>query len=77
MGRHTRQQLFSRFIVSTHGSGMKFPKKRYVQGVRPVHIVFSGFSSPRLKAWDVGVSKYDSFIFSKQTSPNNSKGRMK
>jgi hypothetical protein len=37
---------------------MKYPKKRYVQGVRPAHIVFSVFFSPRLKAWDVGMSKY-------------------
>jgi hypothetical protein len=93
MGRHTRQQLFSRFIVSTHSLGMKYPKKRYVQGVRPAHIVFSEFSSPRRcrcsscqaesvvadGEWfprQVEVSKYDSFIFSKQTSPNKSKGRM-
>jgi len=45
---------------------MKYSEKRYVQGVRPAHIVFPKvlvislreILSPRLKAWDVEMSRY-------------------
>ena len=39
-------------FVATHSLDMKYPEKRYVQGVRPAHIVFQKFSSPRLKVTD-------------------------
>ena len=45
-----------KIVVTTHSPGMKYPKKRHVQGIRPAHVVFSEFSSPRLKAWDEGMS---------------------
>src|ERR1700690_3534162 len=51
----TIEHLFCIIIVSTHNPDKKYPKKRYMQGVRPAYIVFSESSSPRLKAWDVGV----------------------
>ncbi len=31
---------------SAHNPGMKYPEKRYVQGVRPAHIVFPEFLVP-------------------------------
>ena len=34
-------------FIANHSLDMKYPKKRYVQGVRPAHIVFQKFSSPR------------------------------
>jgi len=45
---------------------MKYPEKRYVQGVRPAHIVFPkvqvnflrGILSPRLKAWSQMASVF-------------------
>ena len=83
MDRKTCQRLFSLFMLSTprlkvEDAG-RFPRREDAERFSrrcQVHSLArreDGECFPR----QVGVSKFDSFIFSKQTSPNKSKGRMK